>query len=318
MKNALRIGQLEAMEGQKVHGFYEVAGTDLKVPVTLINGAGEGKVLLLTAGVHPDEYPGIAAAIQLSNELQPEQVNGGVVIVPMVNYQGFLEKKGSRVPQDGKNLNRLFPGDPNGTAGDRLAYAITADFQRACDYNIDLHSGGIDETMRPLIFFSVMGGPEIEEISREMAAVCSVEYMVRSTATNGEYSSAVCNVGIPSFLLERGGNGCWDQAETDADKRDVCAVLKHLGILQCEIPPAPRPMEIITTKYYEAEATGCWYPAFQPGERAKKGALLGEIRDHRDQVLSRCYAEFDGVVLYETTSLSIVKGKALIAFGKLD
>lgn len=94
------------------------------IPVTLINGTGEGKVLLLTAGVHPDEYPGIAAAIQLSNELRPEDISGGLVIVPMANYSGFLAKKGSHIPEDGKNLNRLFPGNPNGTAGGsaRLGY----------------------------------------------------------------------------------------------------------------------------------------------------------------------------------------------------
>lgn len=317
MKKILKIGALEAQAGQKVHGFYSVEGTDMVIPVTLINGTGEGKVLLLTAGVHPDEYPGIAAAIQLSNELRPEDICGGLVIVPMANYSGFLAKKGSHIPEDGKNLNRLFPGNPNGTAGDRLAWAITKDFHEACDYNIDLHSGGIDEEMKPLIFFSVMGGSEMEEASRQMALACSVSYIVRSTATNGEYSSAVLH-GLPSILLERGGNGFWSQEETDADKRDVRAVLKTLGILNSEVAPAPKPVEIAVTKYYESNDTGCWYPCFRPGDKVKKGALLGEIRDHRDEVLSRYYAEFDGVVLYQTSSLSILKNKALVAFGQLD
>ena len=77
-------------------------------------------------------------------------------------------------------------------------------------------------------------------------------------------------------------------------------------------------LEIAVAKYYESGDTGCWYPCFQPGEKVKKGQLLGEIRDHWDQVLSRYYAEFDGVVLYQTSSLSILKNKALVAFGKLD
>ena len=317
MKKTLRIGNLEAAPGQKVQGVYTVEGTQLTMPVTLINGAEEGKVLLLTAGVHPDEYPGIAAAIQLAQELQPEQLCGGVVIVPMVNYSGFLAKKGPHLPADGKNLNRLFPGNANGTEGDRLAYAIARDFYSVCDYNIDLHSGGIDEEMTPLIFFSVMGGAEIEEISRRMAKSCSVRYIVRSTATNGLYSAAVLQ-GLPSILLERGGNGYWCQEQTQADKRDVCAVLHTLGILKEAVPPAKEPEEIETAKYYEAEATGCWYPCFRPGDKVKQGELLGEIRNERDEVLSRCVADFDGVVLYETSSLSILKGKALVAFGKQE
>lgn len=85
-----------------------------------------------------------------------------------------------------------------------------------------------------------------------MALACSVSYIVRSTATNGEYSSAVLH-GLPSFLLERGGNGFWSQEETDADKRDVRAVLKTLGILNGEVAPAPKPVEISVTKYYESD-----------------------------------------------------------------
>ncbi len=119
--------------------------------------------------------------------------------------------------------------------------------------------------------------------------------------------------GLPSLLLERGGNGYWCQEETDADKRDVLAVLKTLGIFSGEVSPAEKPVEIAVTKYYTADDTG-----FKPGDKVKKGELLGEIRDHRDQVLSSYYAEFDGVVLYQTSSLAILKNKALVAFGQLD
>lgn len=71
------------------------------------------------------------------------------------------------------------------------------------------------------------------------------------------------------------------------------------------------------TKYYESDDTGCWYPCFRPGDLVKKGELLGEIRNHQDEVLSRYYAEFNGVVLYQTSSLAILKNKALVAFGQL-
>ena len=71
------------------------------------------------------------------------------------------------------------------------------------------------------------------------------------------------------------------------------------------------------TKYYESDDTGCWYPCFRPGDLVKKGELLGVIRNHQDEVLSRYYAEFNGVVLYQTSSLAILKNKALVAFGQL-
>ena len=102
MKKILKIGALEAQAGQKFTAFIPLRDRYGQVPVTLINGTGEGKVLLLTAGVHPDEYLGIAAAIQLSNELRPEDISGGLVIVPMANYSGFLAKKDPTSRRTGK------------------------------------------------------------------------------------------------------------------------------------------------------------------------------------------------------------------------
>lgn len=319
MKKLFKIGTLEAAPGQKLQGIYEVAGAGLTLPVTIINGSADGKAFLLTAGVHPDEYPGIEAALELADELQPEQVRGAVVIVPMVNYSGAVAKSGYTLPADGKNMNKVFPGDPNGSAAERLAYAIHTDFHSVCDYNIDLHSGGEEEAMEPLIFFSAIGGPEQEKISHNMAKQTGVTYLVRSTSSNGEYGAASSR-GLPSFLLERGGCGVWSREETDADKRDVCAVLKYLGILDMDVPPAARqPRDAYPAVYLEAGFDGRWFPAAKPGEKVREGAPLGEIRSWLSgEVLAQYSAPFDGVVLYETVSLSVRKGGALVAFGKTE
>ncbi len=118
MKKILKIGALEAQAGQKVHGFYSVEGTDMVIPVTLINGTGEGKVLLLTAGVHPDEYPGIAAAHPAIRRTAARRYLRRLGYRSDGQLQRFPgEKKDPTSRRTGKNLNRLFPGNPNGDGG---------------------------------------------------------------------------------------------------------------------------------------------------------------------------------------------------------
>ena len=319
MEKILKIGDLSAEKGQKISGEYKVAGTDLTVPVTLINGVGEGKVFLLTAGVHPDEYPGIQAALELKEELQPEQINGAVVIVPMLNYSGTVQKFGYKLPADGKNMNKVFPGSPDGSPAEKLAWAIHTDFHGVCDYNIDLHSGGEEEDMEPLIFFSMIGGEEQEKISHAMAAQTGVTYLVRSSSTNGEYGAASTK-GLPSFLLERGGQGYYSAKEKDENKRDVLAVMKYLGIYNGEVAPAEKtPVDAWPAVYLEADFDGRWFFNFTHGDKVREGEVLGVIKNWMDDtVLAEYKAPFDGVVLYHTTSLSIKKGGALVAYGKLD
>lgn len=317
MKEVLQIGSLSAKTGEKVNGTYLVPGTNLQMPLTLVNGAMDGKIMLITAGVHGGEYPSIAAAIQLAKELDPKMIHGAVVVAPLVNQSGFEAKDSSHVPADGKNLNRLFPGDQSGTVGDRLAWAITRDFHQVCDYNIDLHAGNYDEDLTPFVYYPAAGGEKVEETSRQMALACGVKYITRSTATTGLYNSAAIQ-GLPSILIERGGNGLWSQQEAEADRQDVYAVLRLLGFLEGENPTKEDPVLVPSVQYYGSEATGCWYPCWKTGDRISKGDLLGEIRDYTDEVLCRYVAEFDGVMLYQTSSLAIIRNKSLMAFGKLD
>mgnify|MGYP000361620246 FL=1 len=94
------------------------------MPATVICGVKDGPTILITAGIHSAEYVGIQAAMELAKEFQPEELKGNVIIVPLVNVSGFEHRTMSLVYEDGKNLNRVFPGDPEGTAADRIAYTI--------------------------------------------------------------------------------------------------------------------------------------------------------------------------------------------------
>ena len=129
------------------HGFLRLpysrddsAWGSVMIPLTVVQN-GEGPTALLTGGNHDDEYEGPIALFDLARRLKAEDVSGRVIIVPAMNYPAFLA--GTRTsPIDGGNLNRSFPGDPNGTVTEQIAYYIETVLLAQSDFACDMHSGG--------------------------------------------------------------------------------------------------------------------------------------------------------------------------------
>ena len=119
MSKDMTICGLEIKRGTKLRTMLPVPDTMTKIPLTVINGVEDGPTLLITAGIHGGEYPGIAAAIELGRDIEPEHVHGCLIILHPVNIQGFWARREFIVPEDGKNLNRVFPGTPLGTLADK-------------------------------------------------------------------------------------------------------------------------------------------------------------------------------------------------------
>ena len=137
----LRVADLEAKPGEKVSGFVHIIGAEFGIPVTLICGEKEGETVLISGGVHNAEYVGIQAAMQLADELDPKKIAGNIIVIRLMNRTGFEHRTMSLTYEDGKNLNRVFPGNPNGTLSDRIAYTVVTEFFPKADYYVDLHCG---------------------------------------------------------------------------------------------------------------------------------------------------------------------------------
>lgn len=106
----IEIGQIRAEAGTKQNGWLEIAGEDLKLPLTLISGRKEGKTLLISAGIHGAEYIGVQTLLEISGEIDPDTLSGNVICLHMANPSAFKDYVRFYVPEDGKNLNRVFPG----------------------------------------------------------------------------------------------------------------------------------------------------------------------------------------------------------------
>ena len=301
----------ELIPGKTVKDHIHVEGTELRIPHVLLCGRQPGKTVLITAGIHNAEYVGIQAAIELSNELDVDQLCGNVIIVPLANRSGFENRTMSRVFEDGKNLNRVFPGDREGSEAERLAHMLFEVFIKNADAYVDLHSGDGFETLMPYAYY--LGDTPVEEMSRRMMDCVSTKYCVRSRCrTGGAYNLASVS-GIPSVLIERGQLSLFSREEIEADKADVRNILRCLGVLDGE--PAIYPKKELLEYNEDAPCTGCWYPEKKPGDSFQKGEKLGEIRDYFGRSLFTQFAPADGVLLYQCASLNIIEKGPMVSYG---
>lgn len=312
----MKIGDMEIYSGEKKSGWITVEGTSYRLPVTAVCG-GSGKTTVITGGIHSAEHVGVQAVVELAEELQPRETDGTVILVPVVNVSGYQHRGTSMVWEDGKNLNREFPGDANGTVGDKICRTVADVLFSAADYYVDLHCGDYYEDLHPYVYYVGPVEEQVRKTAREMAACVGVEYVVESqTTTGGAYNYASAS-GIPSILLERGGRGLWSTDEVEADKADVRRILNYLYGKDSGCGSFSQTL-LTDVRYENAPCCGCWYPFFPAGHICEKGDVLGEIRDYFGKALYICRAAERCVILYQTVSLNLPQGSPMIAYGCLE
>lgn len=317
MSETLNVCGLTIERGHKLRTYLQVPDTGVKIPLTVINGDNDGPTLLITAGIHGGEYPGIAAAMELGRDIKPSDVSGCLIMMHPVNIQGFWARREMIVPEDGKNLNRVFPGDPLGTLADKTAYLISNNFFPLADFYVDLHSGDIHESLHPYVYYPGQPTAEIERKSRSVARVLDLEYMVKSLARGGAYNYAA-STGLPSILIERGGAGLCLREDIDAYKNDIRNILRKLKMFSLPVKPrrySPRDVENLI--YLEALETGCWIHHIHSGDFVEEGQELGRVTNVFGETLTTYYAEQTGVILYVCPALASPKGTVLAAYGTL-
>ena len=313
----MRLSDLKAGSGEKQTLLLPVT-SPYPVEMTVICGCRPGKTLVVTAGVHGCEYVGIETLNRLKRELEPAALSGRVILLPLVNPEGFYQGSKQTIPADGKNLNRMFPGKPDGTFSSQLARVLEETLYPEADFLMDLHGGDVNEALTPLVFFPASVPESLSAAASAAAENLSVPYRVASTSQNGLYSWAA-QCGIPALLVERGDRGLWSEKEVAACRENVYELMRHLGILNAaSVSPCLQQAEIRRAVYEEAPADGFWYPAVSAaGQKLKQGTLLGTLKDSYGNEIARYTAPFDGVVLYYTLSLGVKSGDPLIAYGKL-
>jgi hypothetical protein len=312
----LTIGSLTAKPGEKTFGsnVLTVSGQPYRLAMWLVNGAHDGPTLLVTAGVHAAEYASIAAALDLGRTLDPKTLAGRVIVLPVMNVAGFGVRSIYISPLDGKNLNRVFPGDAGGTASDQVADWVFKNLMKRSNYYIDLHGGDLIEALVPFTIMFRSGHDETDRVSFDMAKVFGIHYLVRSETPGSAYAAAA-KAGIPSILAEAGGQGIWPPEDVASLRTGVDRVMRHLKMLPGGAPETPACTLLDRFLWLRSEHDAFWYPAVGVGDKVTSGQVLGRVTDHEGRVLQTATSPADGSVLFLVTSLAINKGDPFLAVG---
>lgn len=299
MNQVWEIAGVSIAAGERLETYIAVEESTEMMPVTFINGAKEGKTVLITAGIHGGEYEGIRAATEIARELDPAEVSGQLVIIHPCSVQTFQAKEENITPEDGKNLNRVFPPDRNGTLTDKIAWTLWDKFQSKADFHMDLH-GCYSDWITPHVYYTGVAEDTIISIAKAAAKVVNVPYMVKSVATSGAYNHSGIS-GIPGILIERGECNLFSEDDIRLYKADVRNVLRHLDVIGGEMEPQPiKPVDVCNLfyAYSKVDQKGCWYPCVEMEKPFRKGEKIGEVKDFFGNVLDTTYAEYDGIGLY--------------------
>ncbi len=307
-----------AGKGQRHEGELQ---SDLQVlrgwtwPYISITGKQDGPLATIIAGIHGGEYVSIRAAVRLAREIDPAEVRGRIVVVPIVNLPSFWERTAFFNPYDGKNLNRVFPGRANGTFCDALAYFMFNSIIAPSDSFVDLHGGDMVEDLLPFAGYLATAAPEVAERSKMMAEAFGLPFtMARQADPNkpgGMTYVSAAQAGVAALLAEAGGIGQLTNDDVDLLVAGTRRTLQANGNLPGE-PELPGTIHATRSQTVFAPCDGFWICDVRAGDSVTSGQEIGRILSLYGEEMETISAPFDGTILYRTTSAA-VKEKGILA-----
>jgi predicted deacylase len=296
---------------------------DLDIGYVDVRGAVDGPHVTILAGVHGTEYTSIAAVRRLAATLDTAIVAGRVTAVPVVNPRAFWARSPFVVPGDGKNLNRVFPGDPHGTDAEVLAAELFETFVAGSDYLLDLHAGDLPEALEP---FALYEQSPVEAASRDLALRYGLGHVVRQIRDErtvaGSTCAAAADVGIPAIVAESGQNGLLEAAAVERHVSGVTNVLRSLGVVAGRPVPGAElagrtPAEHEGWHWLRTPSAGWWEPVVGVGQPVASGQVLGIVTSLVGaEVLHDVRAPEAGVPLFVTTSPAVVADGLLLGLAR--
>ncbi len=322
MSDAISFGTASAAPGEKRFGVLPIGnladGVAIEIPVVVVNGARGGKRLFLQAGVHGKEINPIEVMRRVVTGLDPAALSGVLVGVIVANPLSF-EARDRRAPYDQEDMNRVWPGKPDGAISQRMAHAIYEGGVRGSDALVDLHTG-----YSTMLTHSVFG--EGDAASEALARVFGTEVLLMEEHDEdwqrarfaGKLRNTAVADGIPAITPELGGHSKFEEERIAAGVTGVTNVLKHLGMLEGEIARPPR--QYIVRNHLtrvSVDRGGLFVPAVGPGDEVRAGDRLGTLYSPRDfREVATVTSPNDAVVLSIAENPVLHTGDSAAMLGK--
>ena len=317
MARQFRVGDLIGVPGRKVSGLFTVAeraASKIELPVSIVQGAREGPTLVVIAGEHGCEYSGIVAAVEFIRDLDPREVSGTIVVLPLANPVAFDQRYLFVNPIDQVNTYGAYPGSPDATVTFRVAYKLLNEVALKGDAVVHLHGADYNEALVPFNYVPITGNDSLDKRSADLARCFPVKYHLRAlpasksksrppvgttyavTADGTLYWEAALH-GIPATMVEAGKEGKADEESVAIHYDGLMNVAKHLGILTGKARYEKTTSTFKNPVLVANKQAGLFIPKVPYGERVRKGQMLGEIWNFKGEVVETIRSPLNGMVV---------------------
>ncbi|WP_224770993.1 succinylglutamate desuccinylase/aspartoacylase family protein [Pseudomonas sp. FEN] len=295
----------------------------LQLPYFDIEAPLPGAKLAIIAGMHPNEVDAMEAALQLKDHFAQHLLRGSVSILPVLNMPGLFDHAEFVCPVDGKNLNFLSPGDPQGSFSQVLMHQVLHEWAKDADVFIDLHGVDLREDVAKFVMCQMTGNIELDQRTRALAhqfdADGIVEFAVEQTNNRGRATNELPWLGRHAVMAEGGANGVFDPECITFHFNGVANIAQYLGLIEKRATASKQRRNIVVSNFAKVEAplSARLYLEVAAGDQVIAGQRLGHLKDLYGNPAGELLAPHHGLVLMVVNHPIINQGEWLISLAPL-
>jgi len=310
---SFKVGDVEVPRGEKRGGYLEVAEASthtVKLPYVVAHGSRDGPTLGVLSGVHGVEWAPVEAVLRLIDSVDASDLSGTLIMLPVVNTEGFHARKSYENTLDHLNQNRVFPGDPEGSMTKHVAHAVFTSFVARCTHLVDLHSADLGEDATRGMFIYSTQDSGLRDRMLDMARCFDCDF-IETTAIAGNTGEAVNLYGIPCIMTESGTPYPVRDDDVLYNYLGVKNLMRRLGMLDGEAALGDPPVDPPTRRVW-AKSGGVWRRRVEAGQRVAEGELLGTVSSLLGETQQVATSPLRGVISFLRTSVSVNEGDTLL------
>ena len=283
--------------------------TVITIRVHVYRSKNPGPTIMAIGGVHGDEINGVEIVRKMIHDEEFKNLNRGTVIaIPVLNIYGFINF--SRETIEGKDVNRNFPGNTNGSLASRVAGMLTKNVLPLVDYAVDFHTGGGSRYNQPQVRFN-----EEDEKSEELAKVFAAPYLIRKSSPDNSLRNTATKMGIPLLTYEGGEALRYDGPSIEHGVAGFKRILKHHGMIDKAPDVLKKPIVFNKSTWLRASESGMFMWTQSSGSKVSNDEPLGVISDPYGNFSARVLSTKNGYIIGHNNSPVVSQGTALFHIG---
>lgn len=316
-REGFRLGSAVVAPGSRRTVDLPVSVLSDHTPVTMsahvVHGRRPGPAVFVTAGIHGDEIIGVEIVRRLLSQPALDTLRGTLVAVPIVNTYGFLAR--SRYLPDRRDLNRCFPGSPQGSLAARLAHLLVSEVVSRTALGIDLHSAAVHRTNLPQVRVS----PDDDEALR-LASVFGAPVLLVSPVRPGSLRAVAAEAGVPMLLYEAGEGLRFDELAVRAGVSGILRVLRDRNMVSAKAVSYARRRPILSqsSRWLRAPQGGLLRTFRKRGDVVEAGEVLAAISDPFGESETEVLAPVAGILIGRAVLPTVNEGDAIFHLAEIS